>query len=237
MLPLQISLKGLTELLSPNKRLVFFVGGYGSGKTEVAVNYALHWSHQTTDLSLVDLDIVNPYFRSREQAQLVSRAGIKVIAPAGALATADLPAVPPEIIGVIQDTRRKAVFDIGGDETGARVLGRFHHLIPQHEYEMWFVFNACRPFSRAVEPTVALLHAIEKISRLSVTGLVNNTNLMQFTDLSLLQRGEALAFAVGEAIGVPLVMNTVACTLVDKAAAQLSAPILPLQLFMKRPWE
>jgi len=81
------------------------------------------------------------------------------------------------------------------------------------------------------------LHAIEKISRLSVTGLVNNTNLMQFTDLSLLQRGEALAFAVGEAIGVPLVMNTVACTLVDKAAAQLSAPILPLQLFMKRPWE
>ena len=220
-----------------NKRIVLFVGGYGSGKTEVAVNYALQWSKTTDNLSIVDLDIVNPYFRSREQHQLVTSAGINVVAPYGALATADLPALPPEIGGVLQDSERNAVFDIGSNDVGARVLGRYRKMVPADDYEMYFVLNASRPFSQAVEPAVALLRSIERTARLSVTGLINNTNLMHFTDIPLLQKGEDLALDIGKATSLPLVFNAVEQNLASEAAAFLSAPVLPLQLYMKRPWE
>jgi hypothetical protein len=224
-------------LLFSEKRIVLFVGGYGSGKTEVAVNYALKSRPIVPNLAIADLDIVNPYFRSRERQELITGAGIRVIAPAGALATADLPALPPEIGGVLQDPSSYAVFDIGGDDVGARVLGRYSKMFNPQEYEMWFVVNASRPFSQAVEPAIALIRSIENTSRLRVTGLVNNTNLMQYTDLALLQTGEQLALAIGEATNLPLVFNAVAHYLVEQAAAIMNAPILPLQLYMKRPWE
>lgn len=229
--------KGLTALLFTEKRIVLFVGGYGSGKTEVAVNYALQSRPHVSSLAIADLDIVNPYFRSRERQQLMKEAGIRVIAPAGGLATADLPALPPEVAGVLQNPDSYAVFDIGGDDVGARVLGRYSKMLHPEEYDMWFVVNASRPFSQAVEPAVTLIRSIENTSRLRVTGLVNNTNLMQYTDLSLLQKGERLAHAIGEAIGVPLILNAVAYDLVEQATVVMSAPILPLSLYMKRPWE
>lgn len=224
-------------MLFSEKRIILFVGGYGSGKTEVAVNYALQWKPTVNNLSIVDLDIVNPYFRSRERHELVTAAGIRVVAPEGALSTADLPALPPEIGGVLQDETRHAVFDIGGDDVGARALGRYSKMFAPATYEMLFVLNANRPFSQAVEPTVALMRAIEKTSRLKVAGLVNNTNLMQYTDIPLLQKGEDLTLAIGEATNLPLVFNAVAHNLVDAATAVLRAPVLPLHLYMKRPWE
>ncbi|NLW17618.1 MAG: ATP-binding protein [Firmicutes bacterium] len=224
-------------MLFSKKRMVLFVGGYGSGKTEVAVNYALQWRPQVDNLAIVDLDIVNPYFRSRERHELMAAAHIRVVAPAGALATADLPALPPEVGGVLQDPNSFAVLDVGGDPVGARVLGRYSQMLEPGAYDMLFVVNANRPLSQAVAPAVDLIRAIETASRLKVTGLVNNTNLMQYTDLSLLQRGEELALAIGHATGLPLVFNAVAHYLVEEAAAVLRGPILPLQLYMKRPWE
>lgn len=232
-----IQTKGLTALLFSEKRIILFVGGYGSGKTEVAVNYTLQSRPTVANLAIVDLDIVNPYFRSRERHELVTAAGIRVVAPEGALSTADLPALPPEIGGVVQDPECYAVFDVGGDDVGARVLGRYSRMFASSDYDMFFVVNASRPFSQAVEPAISLMRSIEKTSRLKVTGLVNNTNLMQFTDFSLLQKGEELALAIGQATNLPLVFNTVAHNLVDEATTVLHAPILPLQLYMKRPWE
>lgn len=224
-------------MLFSEKRIVLFVGGYGSGKTEVAVNYALQARTTVDNLAIVDLDIVNPYFRSRERHDLVTAAGIDVIAPAGALSTADLPALPPEIGGVLQNLGRNAVFDVGGDDVGARVLGRYRKMFSATDYDMFFVVNASRPFSQAVEPAVSLMRAIEGTSHLKVTGLVNNTNLMQFTDTALLRRGEELALAIGEATGLPLVFNAIASEFVAEASAVMRGPILPLQLYMKRPWE
>ncbi len=204
-------------MLFSKKRMVLFVGGYGSGKTEVAVNYALQWRPQVDNLAIVDLDIVNPYFRSRERHELMTAAHIQVVAP-----------------------DRFAVLDVGGDPVGARVLGRYSQMLEPGAYDMLFVVNASRPFSQAVAPAVDLIRAIETASRLKVTGLVNNTNLMQYTDLSLLQRGEELALAIGHAIGhatgLPLIFNAVAHDLAAEAAV-LRGPILPLQLYMKRPWE
>ncbi len=227
----------MTALLFSEKRIILFVGAYGSGKTEVAVNYALQSRPTVENLAIVDLDIVNPYFRSRERQELVTAAGIHVVAPEGALSTADLPALPPEIGGVLQDPSRYAVFDVGGDDVGARVLGRYSKMFTPADYDMFFVVNASRPFTQAMKPAVAVMRAIEQTSRLKVTGLVNNTNLMQFTDVPLLQKGEELALAIGEATNLPLAFNAVAENLVDAATAVMRAPVLPLQLYMKRPWE
>lgn len=227
----------MKTLLFTKKRIVMFVGGYGSGKTEVAVNYTLRSWHAVPRLSIADLDIVNPYFRSREQISLFAARGIDVIAPAGGLATADLPALPPQIRNVLVESDSYAVFDIGGDDVGARVLGQYRHLVPQDDYEMWFVLNICRPFSQAVQPTVELLRSIEATSRLKVTGLVNNSNLMRYTDLSLLRRGEQAALEVAEVSAVPLVFNSVVEELAAEAGSLLQKPILPMHLHMKRPWE
>lgn len=227
----------MTALLFSEKRVVLFVGGYGSGKTEVAVNYALQSRSTVANLAIVDLDIVNPYFRSRERHELMTAAGIDVIAPDGALSTADLPALPPAIGGVLQNPKRNVVFDVGGDDVGARVLGRYKKMFTATDYDMFFVVNASRPFSQAVEPAVSLMRAIESTSHLKVTGLINNTNLMQFTDIALLRRGEELTSAIGQATGLPLVFSAVASMFLDEASAVLRDPILPLQLYMKRPWE
>lgn len=220
-----------------DRRIILFVGGYGSGKTEVAVNFSLFWRRQLPELSIVDLDVVNPYFRSRERQDLFEQQQIKVIAPAGALATADLPALPSEISSAIRDVSRHIVFDVGGDEPGATALGRYSRMLAESTYDMWFVVNACRPFSQAVEPTVGLLRSVERTSRMKVTGLINNTNLMQHTDLPLIERGERLVEGIAEQTGLPVVFNSVVETLSPEAARRLHNPVLPLHLYMKRPWE
>lgn len=227
----------MTYLLFSKKRIILFVGGYGSGKTEVAVNYALAWRPLVPNLAIADLDVVNPYFRSRERHTLVSEADIKVLAPAGAWASADLPALPPEVGGVLQDELRYAVFDVGGDDVGARVLGRYSPMFPPDAYEMYFVFNQHRPFSKTEGTTKTLLRSIEKTARLKVTGIVNNTNLMSFTDLPVLEAGEEAARVLAESCDLPLVFNAVSKDLAEAAAEILKAPILPLGLYMKRPWE
>lgn len=225
-------------MLFTDKRIVLFVGGYGSGKTEIAVNYALAGkANDPAPTAVVDLDIVNPYFRSREQADLLASQGVELIAPQGAWRTADLPALPPEIQGSLTNPDCQVILDVGGDDAGATALGRYSRFINQAGYEMWFVINGCRPFSKEVEPTIMLMRKIEQVSRLKVTGLVNNTNLMQHTDVALLQRGAKLVEAIGEKTELPVVFHGVAADLVDAAHGNLAEPILPLQLLMKRPWE
>lgn len=224
-------------MLFTNRRLVMFVGGYGSGKTEVAVNYTLASRPLVPNLSIVDLDVVNPYFRSRERVAELTKRGVQVIAPAGEWATADLPALPPEISGGIQDKERHLVLDVGGDDVGARALGRYQRELLQADYEMWVVVNACRPFSQNAELALSMLRSIEVTSRMRVTGLVNNTNLMQYTDLALIERGEQMLLTLSDMTGLPIVCTAVVEGLVDAARAKLRSPVLPLHLYMKRPWE
>ncbi|MGI6357319.1 MAG: hypothetical protein ACOX2K_01290 [Bacillota bacterium] len=224
-------------MLFSKRRVVLFVGGYGSGKTEVAVNYSLASRPLVTKLALVDLDVVNPYFRSRERIATLAEQGVKVIAPAGALASADLPALPGEISTAILDDEGQLVFDVGGDDVGARALGRYRHYLEQVGYDLWLVVNGCRPFTQTPELALSMLKSIEATSRLSVTGLINNTHLMQYTDLALVQRGETLVCQLSELTGLPLVFNAVVQRLVPAAKEQLQHPLLPLQLHMKRPWE
>ncbi len=224
-------------MLFSDRRLVIFVGGYGSGKTEVAVNYTMASRTLVPNLGIVDLDVVNPYFRSRERIEELNRHGVQVIAPAGEWATADLPALPPEISGGILDRERYLVLDVGGDDVGARALGRYQRELQQAEYDMWVVVNACRPFSQTAELALSMLQSIEHTSRMQVTGLVNNTNLMQYTDLALVERGEQMVQRLASMTGLPVICNAVVEGLVEAAREKLHSPVLPLHLYMKRPWE
>lgn len=224
-------------MLFSDRRLVIFVGGYGSGKTEVAVNYTIASRALVPNLGIVDLDVVNPYFRSRERVAELTRQGVQVIAPAGEWATADLPALPPEIGGGILDRERYLVMDVGGDDVGARALGRYQRELQQAEYDMWVVVNACRPFSQTAELSLSMLQSIEHTSRLRVTGLVNNTNLMQYTDLALIERGEQMVRKLSAMTSLPVICTAVVQDLAEAAKETLHSPVLPLHLYMKRPWE
>lgn len=224
-------------MLFSDRRMVIIVGGYGSGKTEVAVNYTLASRVLVPNLSIVDLDVVNPYFRSRERISELTKRGVQVIAPSGELSGIDLPALPPEISGGIRDTSRHLVFDVGGDDVGARALGRYHRELEHADYDMWLVVNGCRPFSQTAELALSMLRSIERTSRLRITGLVNNTNLMQYTDLALLERGEHLLSNLSDLTGLPVIFSAVIEGLAGAAKERLRSPLLPLHLYMKRPWE
>ena len=160
------------------KRITLFAGHYGSGKTNIAVNYALFLAKQGLRVSLGDLDIVNPYYRAKDSEKELSAAGVKVISSAYANSNVDVPAMPQEAYALTEDRTTHAVLDVGGDDRGALALGRYVPAIQEeNEYEMLFVFNRSRPLTRDAQSALGILREIEEACRLPFTGIVHNTNL------------------------------------------------------------
>lgn len=217
-------------------RLNVITGHYGTGKTELAVNLALALSAGERPVALADLDIVNPYFRSRERRALLEEAGVRLIATSQACTDADVPAVPAELLAVLEDRRLRGVLDIGGDPVGARVLARFRPQIRREDYQMLYVLNANRPEVRETAAAVACLRAIEETTGLTCTGLVNNTHLCGETTPAEILKGAALGEAVSGETGIPLVCH-VAETRFAGLLAGLKAPVFPIAVHMKKPWE
>ncbi len=186
-----------------NKRIQLFTGAYGSGKTEVSMNYAENLRKNYDKVALVDLDIANPYFRSREAAGPLEEAGIEVI-PKGRLANADLPALSPEILRVLQDTSYQAVFDVGGDDVGAIALGRFNPYFKEGEYDMNFVINTLRPFTQNPEGIMGIMEEVMHAARLKITHLVVNINLCGETNVEDIKAGYQIVKEVSEKRGLPI---------------------------------
>lgn len=225
-------------MFGDNRRITIFTGNLGSGKTEVAVNFALHLKERRLRTAIVDLDIVNPYFRTRLVRELLEAKGLEVVCPAGRLVSADVPALPAAIKGVLENGEIHGVFDVGGDDVGATALGRFTDLLPEGSYNMYFVINACRPFTGTSRGVINILRSVEKASGLKVTGLVNNTNLGRETDMQTILSGHGLVREVAGEIGVPVVFVGAAGVIAGELPALLAdaTPVLPLQLFMRPPW-
>ncbi len=220
-------------------RITIITGGYGSGKTEVALALArMKRAAFAGDVgvSLVDLDIVNPYFRSRDKAGTLESEGIHLIAPEGALRQADLPALPAEIGGAILNPNEQLVIDVGGDPAGATALGRYSHDLTRQGYELLMVINPYRPHNDTPEALIELLQRIEAVSRLSVTGLVNNGNLMNYTTLDELRHGLSVSQKVSEACGLPVKFAATAAALLTQARNALAVPVLELAVTMRPPW-
>ena len=203
------------------------VGHFGSGKTEIAVNLALALAAERPAVNLVDLDLVKPYFRCRLARDAVGPRGVRLVAPEGEYFHSDLPILMPEIAGLLQRDDQLTILDVGGDDTGARVLGALRGAIRDGQYELLLVVNARRPGTATAVATVAVLDEIEAAAHLRVTGLVSNTHLMAETTPAIVREGLALCREVTALTG----RRTRFVCAEQALAPQLSdldAPLLPL---------
>ena len=214
-----------------HKRLTLFAGHYGSGKTNIAVNYAMRLREEGKKVCIADLDIVNPYFRTKDSEEELTAKGIELICSRYANSNVDLPAIPAESYRLVQDKSVFGVIDIGGDDRGAYALGRFAEAIKaEGDYRMAFVLNCHRPLTSTVEDTVEIMREIEAACGILFTCIVNNSNLGTETTKECILDSVAFAEAVGRATGLPVWLHTA-----EKNVAEgiRELPILPLTLQKK----
>lgn len=212
------------------KRITLFMGHYGSGKTNIAINYAHRIRECGKAVVIADLDIVNPYFRMKDSQEEMLREGIDVIALPFANSSVDLPALPSAAYSLVQNTARYAVLDIGGDDRGALALGRFTpYILEENDYDVFFVANFYRPLTQTAEDAMEVMHEIERASGLPFTGIINNSNLGAETTAETVLRTTERCRKLSELSGLPVVFTTVQ----ESLAAELSGLIpdlFPLKL-------
>ena len=213
------------------KRITLFAGHYGSGKTNIAVNYALKLHEQGYKVKIADLDIVNPYFRTKDSAEELTESGIELISPEYANSNVDLPALPQELYGLVQNREFYAIMDIGGDERGALALGRYRpYILEENDFEMVFVANFYRPLTRTAEEALEVMREIEAAGGIPFTALVNNSNLGEETTADDVLISEAEIKKLSEITGLPILFTSVK----EDLAKDLEAKsILPLRLQKK----
>ena len=217
-------------------RVSIITGHYGTGKTEFAVNLALQLAGLNHQVMVADLDIVNPYFRSRERRDLLQEAGIRLISSSQACSDADVPALPAELLTILENRDITGVLDIGGDPVGARVLARFNDKIVPEDYQLIYVLNANRPEVRTSEAAIAYLRGIEATTSLTCTGIVNNTHLCGETTEEDIRKGAALAAEVSRETGIPVLCHVAEERFIPELS-DLSEPVFPITIQMKKPWE
>jgi len=192
------------------KRLVLLSGHYGSGKTNIAVSLAFELKKQRDRVAIADIDIVNPYFRTRDSKEELEQAGIRLISSEFASSNVDLPALPQDVYAITDDTGLSAVIDIGGDDRGALALGRWRDaILAEDNYEMLFVINKFRPLTSDPESTLEVMREIEFAAKMKFTSVVNNSNLGNETTPENVLGSMAYANAVCGLAGLPLKMTTV----------------------------
>lgn len=175
----------LRSVKAKEKRVSLFLGHYGSGKTNIAVNYALHLRGKGRQVKIADLDIVNPYFRTKDSAADLENAGIELISPAFANSNVDLPSLPAEVYGLMGNRDFCTVLDIGGDDRGAYALGRWRQqILDEDDYEMFFVANFYRPLTTTAEEALEVMREIETAAGMKFTAIINNSNLGNETTVS-----------------------------------------------------
>ncbi len=219
-------------------KLIVVIGAYGSGKSEYSINLAKDFNDKDHDVVLCDMDVVNPYFRSRDVREQFEEIGIQVVAPEGEFKHADLPMISPRIRGMILKTDRTVILDVGGDPAGARTLGRFVPEIKKRGYELHFVVNTNRPFTSNIAEIKQMMEMIESLSTLKVTEFVCNSNLMEFTDEKVVTEGVKIVSELAEELKIPFNKYLV----LDKFSDIIPKDILGkkrvvLNYFLNKPWE
>ena len=225
------------------KKILVFIGNFGSGKTELALDFALRTA-KTGRTELIDLDMVNTYFRLSEYRSLAEDAGIRMVSPNYVMTNVESLSLPAEVASAFHMDWGTVVFDAGGDPAGATALGRFHENFAELEsgqLEVLHVVNARRPMSGTAEKLLALQRDMEKNARLQVTGLINNTNLQTETTPEELEYGYEVLCTVSQQTGLPVVYTTGEKKLLDAFLAgehdprYVGTPV-PLQFRMRRDW-
>jgi len=220
-----------------SKRINIFVGGFGSGKTEISINYALFSKEIHEKVAIVDLDIVNPYFRSREAKQILVEKGVKMVAPEGKLYYTDVPLISPEIKGLIQNPEYQVILDVGGDDVGSVVLGNFRHAIKDLPYEMFLVVNSYRPFTQNTSQIKQMIEEIENASRLKMSSIISNPNLSKETDEKVIKQGHGLIKKAANELHLPIKFICIDERFSKKINANdIEEKIFYIKPLMKLPW-
>ena len=213
-----------------HKRLTLFAGHYGSGKTNIAVNYALLLAREGKKVCIADLDIVNPYFRTKDSQKELEAAGIDLISPQYANSNVDLPALPAASYRLVQDKSSYGIMDIGGDDRGAYALGRFvPSILEENNYRMVFVANASRPLTRTAEDALEVMREIEAACGLRFTDLINNTNLGSETTAETVLGASDYMQELSALSGLPVFATTATADVAAELAGKLDN-IIPLKL-------
>ena len=213
-----------------HKRLTLFAGHYGSGKTNIAVNYALALAKEDKKVCIADLDIVNPYFRTADSAKELESAGIRLITSRFTNSNVDLPALPAEAYSLVQNKNVHAVMDIGGDDRGAYALGRYvPAILEENNYRMAFVANCYRPLTRTPEEALEVMKEIEAACGLPFTCIINNSNLGPETSPKTLLDSVSYIQKLSEISGLPIFLHPATIEVAHGLTGKLS-PVFPLQL-------
>lgn len=192
-----------------HKRITLFAGHYGSGKTNIAVNYALHLAKEGKKVCIGDLDIVNPYFRTKDSEDELAKAGVELISPQFANTNVDLPALPAEAYRLVEDKSIYAIMDIGGDDRGAYALGRYTpSILAENNYRMAFVANCYRPLTRTPEEALEVMREIEAACGIRFTCIINNSNLGEETNPETIRASETYIQKLSQLSGLPLWITT-----------------------------
>lgn len=220
-----------------DKRIRVIIGHYGSGKTEFSVNYAIKLAESGKKVALADLDIVNPYFRSREKTEMLESKGIKVIGSSLNINVgADLPAMAAGILAPLQDESYEVVLDVGGDAVGARALVRYHNYFKEGSYDMFCVLNAYRQGTQNVEGAIEHIRGIEEASRTKITGLINNTHLLRDTTVENVLEGQELAKGVSEKLNLPIKYVSTLEKVARLLPEETDGEIFPIKMYMREDW-
>lgn len=212
------------------KRITLFAGHYGSGKTNIALNYARMLKRSGEKVVIADLDIVNPYFRTKDSAAALQAEGIDLVVSDFANTNVDFPAMPKEIYGLVAERGQKIVMDIGGDDRGALALGRYvPDIRAEDDYEMLAVVNAARPLTQTAADAVEVLREIEAACQLPFTGIVNNTNLGQQTIAATVLESVPYANEVAALMGVPVRFTCATAAIARELEGKIEN-LLPLEI-------
>lgn len=215
-----------------NKRIHIVTGHYGSGKSEISVNLAIELSKAEKNIVFADMDIINPYFRSNEAKSILENHGISVMTTKYANTNVDIPALTGEMSRYLSDKGKTLVMDVGGDDAGARVVGRYRNEIPSDDAIMYFVINCFRPETKTIDGVLTILEEIRAASGLEVGALINNGHLMDETTGFDIEKGMEFAYEVSQKTGIPIAFHAIMKTSFAKINIPVNEPVLWMDKYM-----
>ncbi len=192
-------------------RLTIIIGAYGSGKSEISVNMALAQRKALPDRNLLiaDLDIVNPFYRSSDCASVLKEAGVRLVTPLYAGSNVDAPVLPPDMYVIFDDESYQGVFDIGGEDMGALVLGSLKQRIENTDAVIYMAVNTLRPFTSDPEQIAVMTNELSAAAGFKIDGYLNNTNLLEETTADMVAEGEKKILEASAITGVPLIADCI----------------------------
>lgn len=216
-------------------KFIIICGHYGCGKTNFALNVAAERASAGERVTLVDMDIVNPYFRSSDYPEFLKARGIELIAPNFAHSNVDLPSLPARMYSVFE-SKDTVIIDVGGDDDGSTALGRFNRQLSEMPYQMLYVVNRYRDIQNDPQNSAELLREIEYTSRLKATAVVSNAHLCGETTVENVISGAEYAERTSEILGLPMIMTTCEKRLVPKVSQKIGN-VYPIDIIVTKPWE